>query len=189
MPEFALAAVSALDGYSQDFDGAVLREVTDLEIVSVAVPIAGQKKLAAKIKSAYGCAVPKPTTTTQSKDGLVRLVSTQADQFLLLFDTATPDGGDKVAARLNTAGYITDQTDNWAVLRLSGPNSRTALERICPVDLHPDVFALNASARTHMEHLGVLVIRTEADAFLLLSARSSAKSFLHAVVVSVKNVT
>jgi sarcosine oxidase subunit gamma len=42
--------------------------------------------------------------------------------------------------------------------------------------------------RTVMEHLGVLILRTGDDAFMLLSASSSAKSFLHALETSVANV-
>ena len=40
-----------------------------------------------------------------------------------------------------------------------------------------------------MEHLGTIIIRTEQDTFLLLSASSSAGSFLHAVETSIRNVS
>ena len=39
-----------------------------------------------------------------------------------------------------------------------------------------------------MEHLGVLIMRTGEDRFLLLSASSSAGSFLHAVETAIKSV-
>ena len=47
---------------------------------------------------------------------------------------------------------------------------------------------MDHAARTVMEHLGVLILRTGEDDYLLLSASSSAKSFLHAVEVSLTNV-
>jgi sarcosine oxidase subunit gamma len=187
--DLVLTPQSALGGYDKGFNGTVLREIADLAIVSVAVPIGGSKDLSKAVKSAYGCALPKPDISVLSKDETTRLVSSQADQVLVLFDNVAPDGGSKVASALGDAGYYTDQTDNWAVLSLSGPDARAALERLCRVDLAANSFALNASTRTMMEHLGVLVIRTGEDGFLLLSARSSAKSFLHAVEISVKNVT
>jgi sarcosine oxidase subunit gamma len=40
-----------------------------------------------------------------------------------------------------------------------------------------------------MEHLGTIVLRDGTDSFLLLSAHSSAESFLHAVETSIRNVT
>ena len=55
--------------------------------------------------------------------------------------------------------------------------------------LYPDAFVEGAAARTVMEHLGVLILRTGPDAYLLLSASSSAGSFLHAVETSLVNVT
>lgn len=188
MSDQELAPLTALDGYTRDFNGTVLREVTDLAIVSIAIPLDGKPALAKAVKSAYGCALPKPAMSSLTKDGTTRLVSSQADQALVLFDHPSADGGVVVSKKLGDAGYYTDQSDNWTALSLSGPQTRTALERICPIDLDPKAFPVNASARTHMEHLGVLIICIATDAFLLLSARSSAKSFLHAVEVSVKNV-
>lgn len=189
MSDLVLTPLSALRGYDRDFNGTHLREISDLSIVSVAVPIDGIKDISKAVKSSYGCSLPQPNLSVHSKDGKTRLVSTQADQFMVLFDNIDPDGGTKVSAALGSAGYYTDQTDNWVALALSGPHARAALERLSQVDLAASSFALNASARTQMEHLGVLVIRSGDDTFLLLSARSSAKSFLHAVEVSVKNVT
>jgi sarcosine oxidase subunit gamma len=39
-----------------------------------------------------------------------------------------------------------------------------------------------------MEHLGVLILRSGDDEYLLLSASSSARSFLHAVETSLRNI-
>ena len=105
-----------------------------------------------------------------------------------MFTHATPDAERVVAARLNGAAYTTDQTDVWVALGLSGAARGAALERICPIDLHPDAFAVDDAARTVMEHLGVLILRTDADEYLLLSASSSARSFLHAVETSLRNI-
>ncbi|MDX1786447.1 MAG: sarcosine oxidase subunit gamma, partial [Roseovarius sp.] len=70
---------------------------------------------------------------------------------------------------------------------ISGPGSLAALERICMLDLHPDAFKVNAVARTVMEHMGAIIARTGEDTYLLLSASSSAKSFLHAIELSIEN--
>ena len=56
------------------------------------------------------------------------------------------------------------------------------------LDLAPGSFPEGASTRTVMEHLGTLIVRDGPDSFLLAAARSSAKSFLHAVETSAQNV-
>ena len=76
----------------------------------------------------------------------------------------------------------------WVMLEISGPKSREALARLCTLDLHADTFAEGEVARTMMEHLGVIILRNAPDSFILLSARSSAKSFLHAVETSIDNI-
>jgi sarcosine oxidase subunit gamma len=187
--DYKLHSTSALGGYDRGFDGAALREVSGLAVVSVAVPLDGRAELAAAVKSAFGCALPKPALSVLSKDKSVRLVSTQADQYFALFDHAEPDAADHIADKLGAAGYYTDQSDNWVTLDLSGPLALSALERICPVDLDPDKFRVNASARTVMHLLGTLILRTGEDTYLLMSARSSALSFAHTVETAVENLS
>ena len=47
----------------------------------------------------------------------------------------------------------------------------------------------DVSARTVMEHMGAMIVHLSGDRFLLLSASSSAQSFLHAVELSYRYVT
>ena len=80
------------------------------------------------------------------------------------------------------------ETDAWVVLQISGPDVRAVLERLCPLDLHDATCPIDSAQRTVMEHMGAIIIRTAPDRFLLLSASSSAKSFLHAVETSLKYI-
>jgi len=89
---------------------------------------------------------------------------------------------------LGDNAYCTDQSDSWVTLELTGPNALHALERICPVDLRPDIFTVGSVARTTMEHLGVIIARVGEDQYWLMSASSSAESFLHAITLSVNNI-
>lgn len=185
-----LTATTPLEGYSRSFGDTLLAEAQGLALVSLACPLQGQAALE-KALSGAGFACPAPGASTLSSGGDLdgRLIWTAPDQMLLAFAHETPDAAATVAARTGQAAYLTDQTDNWCALTIDGPIARAALERMCSLDLHKDAFALNAAARTVMEHLGVLIVRTGADAFLLLSASSSAGSFLHAVETSVQNVS
>lgn len=188
MSEYDLTAQSALGGYAQDFEGVSLMEVDGLAIVSLAVPLGGGAKLKTAMKSAYGVEFPSPGRVAGSKDGKTRFLGMNLEQAFAIFDHGHADAGDLVGKKLKNRAYVTLQSDNWVALRISGPRSRDALERICPLDLHPDVFGKGHVARTIMEHLGVIIVREDDDGFLLLSASSSASSFLHALETSIHNV-
>lgn len=186
MSEFTLTPKPPLAGYARSFGETHLAAVVDLAIVSLALPLRGESTAERAIKKTFGAALPKPGLSVVSSNG-TRLVRLSSDQALALFTHATPDAEKFVQARLDGAAYTTDQTDAWVGLSLNGPGAVAALERICQLDLHDSAFAVDHAARTVMEHLGVLLIRTGAQDWLLLSASSSAKSFLHAVETSLAN--
>lgn len=188
MAEFSLIAEPPLAGTEITYAGIELSAPKDLAIVSIALPLGKEADAEKAIKSAYGANLPQPGKSVRCKDGS-RLVRLGPDQAFVLFTNDTPDAESIVSKLLKGKAYTTDQTDVWTALSIEGPQCRAALERICPVDLHETAFAIDDAARTVMEHLGVLIIRTDEDAFLLLSASSSADSFLHAMEVSMHNVT
>ncbi|MCP5086254.1 MAG: sarcosine oxidase subunit gamma [Rhodobacteraceae bacterium] len=189
MPDFTLTEKPALGGFDHDFDGTSLKENVGLAIVSVAIPLGGDDAVAEALKSAYGADTPVVGDSSLSKDGATRIIRTATDQLFVLFQHETPDAAQIVAGKLGDAGYYVDQTHNWVGLTLDGPLSRAALERVCAMNLHKDRFPLNKAERTVMEHMGAIVARTGEDAFLLLSASSSAGSYLHAIETSLKYVS
>lgn len=186
MDSFSLVSEPFLGGYSCDFDGTTLREVVDLTLISIAQPLGGQERLQKSVRSAWACALPAPGHCAVSKDETTRLLCLGPDAFFAIIAGAGAAGD--VRARLGDAAYYTDQSDNWVGLQLSGPLAETALERICPIDIDPGVLPVGAFARTTMEHLGVIIMPNGNHSFLLLSASSSAKSFLHALETSIKFV-
>ena len=187
MPDFTLTAAPPLAGYNRSFGDIRLSAPKDLAIVSIALPLGGEEAAQKAIKSAFGAALPDVGMSVVAKD--TRLMRLGLDQAFVVMTREAPDAEPYVAAKLKGAAYTTDQTDAWCALEVSGSGACRALERICPVDLHPDAFKVDAFARTVMEHMGAIVMRTGEDAYLLLSASSSARSFAHAVEVSAKNVS
>ena len=177
-----LAARPALGGLDRRIGGSRLRERPDLALVSVAVPLGGEDRLAEALRAGWSLAMPDPRLTTVA--GEVRAIRTAPDQMMLLFPHEAPDAEAVVRARLDGAGYTTDQTDAWVALEVSGPEVLPALERLCPLDLDGRSFPEGSAARTVMEHMGATILRLGPERFLLLSARSSARSFLHAVETS-----
>ncbi|MDJ0824783.1 MAG: sarcosine oxidase subunit gamma family protein [Rhodobacter sp.] len=182
-----LTAIPPLGGHDETTGDLRLRERGDLALVSIAVPLGGEATLAKALRSAFKLDLPDPGRFSASATHY--LIRTGPDQLLLAFAHAAPDAEPRVAKALKGAAYTTDQTGAWAVLELSGPNCRTVLERICPLDLHDMAFPVGAAHRTLMEHLGVLILHTDADTFLLMSASSSAMSFLHALRTSIRYVS
>jgi len=184
-----LQSKTPLNGYSERFGETVLEEVTGMGLVSIATPRGGGDALQGAVQSAYGCALPATGSSTIGGDGAIRLLGLQPDQVFALFaydgDTAVTE----IENALGENGYYTDQSDSWAMLRLSGSAAIDALARICPLDLDMSVFPDGTVTRTVMEHMGVIILREGTDGFFLMAARSSAANFLHAVEQSVRNVT
>lgn len=187
MVEFTLVSAPPLAGYSKTFDTIRLHAPKDLAIVNMAIPLDGDAQALKAVKSGYGVDMPHPGKSVETKKGAARLIRLAPDQAFAIFTLATPNAEEVVAKHVKQALYLTDQTDVWSGLEIEGTGALAALERICPIDLHPGGFAVGDAARTVMEHLGVLIIRTGDARYLLLSASSSAGSFLHMLETSIEN--
>lgn len=187
MAEFTLVSEPPLAGVDIALGGTRLTAPKDLAIVAMALPLGGEDAALKAIEKGYGAELSAPGKSVVTPKANTRLMRTAPDQAMALFTRAEPVAEAVVAGIVGDALYLTDQTDTLCALELSGPGARAALERICPLDLHPTAFAVDDATRTVMEHLGVFIIRTGEDAYLLVSASSSAGSFLHAVETSMKN--
>ena len=186
MSEYSLISAPPLAGTDMMIGALALKAPKDLAIVSIALPLGGEAAAEKAVKAAFGAGLPEIGKTAQGGD--VMLMRLGPDQAFAVFTHPTPDAERVVAGKLNGAAYTTDQTDVWCALELSGEGSRDVLERICPLDLHDSAFATGDVARTVMEHLGVIITRSGQDSWLLMSASSSAGTFLHAIETSIKNV-
>lgn len=183
-----LTARTPLGGFKFESDAISIAEITDRGIVSVAMPKAGEHKLAQAIAAEFSTAMPKPGHWTTSIKSNARLLGLAQDQFFIVFDDPENTEPARIINALNQSAYLTDQSDSWASLRVNGPACRQALERICPIDLHDESFSVGSVARTAMEHLGTIIYREDDYSFVLMSAASSAKTFLHAVETSARNI-
>ncbi|MFD2207025.1 sarcosine oxidase subunit gamma [Kiloniella antarctica] len=188
MPNYILAATLPLDGFRHDFNGLSIFEVTGRSIVSIATPLGGEPNLNKILAKTYKTNLPKVGQSLMSSLDNAVFMGMAQDQFLVLFDHCDDKPLEVVSKHLNDSAYLTDQSDSYVMLRVSGLNSRLVLERICPIDLAPTAFPEGSVARTIMEHLGAVIVHEKKDTFLLMSARSSAKSFLEAVETSAVNV-
>ena len=188
MFEQTLTNTPPLAGFDKQNTTVSLSEITDFALVSVAIPLGGGTVLQNEMAAKFGANFPECGKSTVSTDGSTRFLGMQKDQAFALFKFQGDNAVSEIAKALGEAAYYTDQSDSWAMLRISGPRVRSALERICPLDLHQNAFALGAVARTMMEHLAVIILRTDQESFLLMSPRSSARSFLHILETTIEHV-
>ena len=84
--------------------------------------------------------------------------------------------------RIHYAGktvVCADHSHAWSILRLNGQVAAKCLSRLCPVDLHPDVFGQNDLIQTNMAGIYILCTRTagQAGSFDLYMSNSYSRSF------------
>ena len=156
MPE--LIAKPALGAAPVTHAGITLAEAEMPQMTSVA-PWPGQ---AAAVGLALGMAFPAPNYVTEA--GGARLVWAGRDMAFLIGAAPT---GDLPAA-------VTDQSDGWVGLSLSGAQAVDVLARLVPLDLHD---AQRGQAwRTALNHLPLILIAEGEGAFTLLTFRSMVRT-------------
>lgn len=77
---------------------------------------------------------------------------------------------------------IVDQSDGRVLLQISGPNVRRILAKCVAVDLHPETFAIGASANLLCCHVAANLARSDADMFEIIVPRSFAGSVFEEVM-------
>jgi sarcosine oxidase subunit gamma len=135
-------------------------------ITALAVLPGGDKALAKGLKS-LGLSFPDPGAFTAS--GAARLVWTGRDQAFLM----------GVAPPALDGAAVIDQTDGWAGFRLSGPGIPDALARLVALDLRDAAFPVGRVARSGLNHMSMILIRPEAQAFEIYVFRSMARTAWH----------
>mgnify|MGYP001764959446 CR=1 FL=1 len=166
MPE--LIAKSALDGKSRSIGGMTLAEAAPGPIHSLALFPAGSKAAAKGLKT-LGLSFPAPNSFAEKKGA--RIVWSGRDQAFLI--GVAPPELEGVA--------ITDQTDGWTTLALSGPGVTEVLARLVPVDLRLAACPVGCALRTQVNHMNAVVLRLAEDRFEIMVFRSMARSAWHEI--------
>ncbi|GAB4260851.1 MAG: hypothetical protein Kow0013_04810 [Pararhodobacter sp.] len=112
-----------------------------------------------------------PAPGTVSASGAARLVWT-GRALAFLFGAAPPDGLAPLAA-------VSDQTDGWAWMHVSGPDAPALLARLCPLDLRPESFPPGRVARSLIGHMQAIILRDAPEAFEIGVFRSMAETLHH----------
>lgn len=181
---FSLSARSTLDGYQRTFDNVMLEEISDLAIVSISAPLGEETALREAVDKKLGVKWPTIGTSTLGSNGH-RLLGLQEDMIFAVFPHPTHMPEISIQTKLDTNCYVTDQSNAWVVVAISGADSFTALERICPLDLSSKAFPVCCTLQTTMEHIGVTVSKQSEDCFWLFAATSYAGSLCHTLETAI----
>jgi len=186
--DYELLPESPLGGVEIEMDGFNITEVTDKSLVMVALPREKFSEVESSIDKSCGLKLPEMERSSQSKDSSITLWRLQKNQVLAYFTYEGSDAEAHLSGRLSAPAYYTDQSDTWAMIRVSGQRSRDVLERICPIDISLEAFPVGGVSRTITEHIGTIIFRDGDDSYVLLTMRSFGRSMLHAIEVSADNV-
>jgi heterotetrameric sarcosine oxidase gamma subunit len=157
----------------------VLSEPEMVQITSI-MPFYGQEEaLSAVLTDAYGAAFPKPNRTT-GRNGTRMVWSGRGQAFLI---------GAAPVAGLTRYAALSDQSDAWAALRLSGTGVEDVLARLTPLDLNPGVFKRGHTARSQLLHMMASFTRLKANEFEIMVMRSMAGTAVHDLQTAMKGVT
>lgn len=150
--------------------GSVTLSEVDLGLLTSISPFSNQQgAVSDALTQAYGLAYPSPNRTTG--EGQMWAIWFGRDTALLV--------GPTVDASLVKIAAITDQTDAWTCVTLSGKGHEDALARLVPVDLRARNFQLGHTLRTLLGHMNASITRTSDNEVLILVFRSMAETLIH----------
>lgn len=167
MAELIARAASA-DLLPIEVGHARLEEVDLGRLTSLAPFSDRQADLSAALEKAYG--VPYPGPNTALAKGSVQIIWFGRD--LALLAGVDPD------ARLSQWAALTDQSDAWASVVLSGESSIDVLARLVPVDLRPARFGVGQTVRSLLGHMNVSITSQGSDRVLILVFRSMVETLV-----------
>ncbi len=179
MPVVSLIAKTPLAGHLPVTVGTCTLAEVMLGPVTSLSPYRGREQaLSDALMAAHGVAFPAPNRVAQG-DGLRLVWSGRAQAFLT---GAAPGAG------LGDHAALTDQSDGWAGLHLSGTGAEAVLARLVPVDLRAPAFDVGHCARTQVQHINALIIRTGEQAFEIMVMRSFGQTAVHEITEAMRGV-
>jgi len=138
-------------------------------------PFPGRDKAVARALKPLGLDFPAPGTVETGAGG-ARLVWAGRELAFLIGATAPA---------MPEVALVSDQSDGWAGLRLTGAAAAEVLARLCPLDLNPAVFPPGRVARAPLQHMAAVILR-EDEGFAILVFRSMAETAWHEISAAMK---
>jgi sarcosine oxidase subunit gamma len=145
-----LIAKAPLEGRGDHAAGGAVLAPWDPGVITSIAAYPGAAGAVDAALAATGLALPAPGLVVEGPEGR-RAVWTGREQAFVL--------GGAVAVALDGLAAVTDQTDGWAGLRLSGPAAVEVLARLVAVDLREGATPPGRVVRTGLNHVPAILIR------------------------------
>lgn len=161
-------------------DGAVAgdRAVQLVELpflTMVNVRVAPDAAGARGIDEALGAPLPRKVGETSQAGGHTALWL-GPDEWLVVSESDADALVEQLrAAAGDTPAQVLDLSANRTVIEVSGPGARSVLEKGCPADLHPRVFADGTAIVTTLARVPVIVWKVDAERFRVVPRASLAQ--------------
>lgn len=179
-----LTATFPYDELDETIGLITLKPVKDIEIVALSLARGAHERVKSALKTRADLSLPAPGQWSSFPQG--RALWTAPDQYFVFFDGEIAENPEILDLSRRADVYLTDQTDGWATLEIAGETVHTVLERFVALDLQ--IQPLGFGTRTSAHHHPVIVMKTEENAYHLLTPRSYAWSFLDALIQTAKSV-
>ena len=102
-------------------------------------------------------------------------------EMAFLMGAPAPDG---LAAR----AALTDQSDGWVWVHLSGADARDVLARLMPLDVRDTGLPVGGVARSLLGHMQAMILRPAPDAYEIAVFRAMAGTLAHEVTEAMRSV-
>jgi sarcosine oxidase subunit gamma len=187
MPDAAMlprSAFASLAAPSDRSSGVLVSDRNGLGLATVLARKQQRERLAARVREHFGIELPHGPWRAATGD--VAFAGTGPGGWLATCEAGANAFAITLTQLLGGVASVADQSDGFAVLRLSGPRVRDALGKLLAIDLHPSAFRPGDVAATIAAHIGVTLWRLEDDAggvpvFEMAAFRSLAESLWHAI--------
>jgi heterotetrameric sarcosine oxidase gamma subunit len=180
------AAFAGLPIHATEGAGVVVSDRDGLGLATVLVRKGQHESLAQCIREKFGLELPRGPCRSASSD--VAFIGTAPGAWLATHERVGNAFVQTLADATAGLASVADQSDGYAVLRLSGPRVRDALCKLVSIDLHPNAFAVGAVAATVASYIGTTIWRLDDQAgspvFEMAVYRSMAHSFWSALSAS-----
>lgn len=194
MTDYAPITIDSILTPRAPFAGLPLRATTDrgvivcdrdgLGLATVLVRKAQHETLAQRVQEHFRLELPQGPHRAAAGD--LALAGTGPGSWLATCEHGGNAFAIHLREKIGDLASVSDQSDGYAVLRVSGPRIRDTLSKMVPVDVHPRVFRIGNVAATVAAHIGATLWRLDdskdgSPVFEIAVFRSLAASFWHAL--------
>lgn len=142
--------------------GVIATEREGLAVARIAACRGRQSAVAQVLRANFD--IEPPDAPRRASRGEVALAGIAPETWLALREGAGNGFAQSLRPLLKDCASITDLSDAYAILRLTGPDVRATLAKLVPIDIHARTFGVNALAQTVCAYMSVILWRLEDSA-------------------------